>query len=1229
MTTLIGTNGNDILTGGKGDDYLYGEGGSDSLAGAEGYDNLYGGVGNDTLDGGADYDSVGYSSALSGVTVNLALGTATGGEGNDTLISVESVSGSNYDDTLIGNADSNSLYGNGGNDSLAGGEGYDNLYGGAGNDTLDGGADNDSVAYYSAPSGVTVNLGLGTATGGEGNDTLISVESVSGTNYDDTLIGNADSNSLYGNGGNDSLAGGEGYDNLYGGAGDDTLDGGADNDSVAYYSAPSGVTVNLALGTATGGEGNDTLISIESVSGSDHDDTLIGNADSNSLYGNGGNDSLAGGEGDDNLYGGAGNDTLDGGADFDSAEFYSAASGVTVNLALGTATGGEGNDTLISIENVTGGYYDDTLTGDTGNNVLSGSDGNDFLYGGKGDDALYGGKGNDTASYDQSFASYTITTPSGVTVNLALGTATGGEGNDTLISVESVSGTNYDDTLIGNADSNSLYGNGGNDSLAGGEGYDNLYGGAGDDTLDGGADNDSVAYYSAPSGVTVNLALGTATGGEGNDTLISIESVSGSDHDDTLIGNADSNSLYGNGGNDSLAGGEGGDNLYGGAGNDTLDGGADFDSAEFYSAASGVTVNLALGTATGGEGNDTLISVESVSGTNYDDTLIGNADSNSLYGNGGNDSLAGGEGYDNLYGGAGDDTLDGGADNDSVAYYSAPSGVTVNLALGTATGGEGNDTLISIESVSGSDHDDTLIGNADSNSLYGNGGNDSLAGGEGDDNLYGGAGNDTLDGGADFDSAEFYSAASGVTVNLALGTATGGEGNDTLISIENVTGGYYDDTLTGDTGNNVLSGSDGNDFLYGGKGDDALYGGKGNDTASYDQSFASYTITSLYGGKDGSSFLQYHLISNSTLEGSDTIGSDVEFLQFSDGRASLNNGVISFIPGGTTTYSLAANAATGNEGSSAVFTLTTTGVANGTVLSYVLSGTGITAADVTGGALTGNVTVNDNAAIITVALANDLTTEGVETLTASISGTAATASTSIADTSTSPTPATSYTVPGTLSNDFFLPSAGNNYLGGGGNDTYVISPHTLSGAVTAKITDTEGNNVIQLVDGMTISASSFYGNAAQLTLASGAIVQILGASAFRYQVGANAPAGDTATTQTYSQFAATLGASVPPGSTPVSGSADYVVPTGFTQAPALTPAVAGPAFTVPGTPGNDFFIPSAGNNYLGGGGNDTYIISPMTLAGAVTAKITDTEGVLILLCHISKMVEIQAIELHI
>ena len=92
----------------------------------------------------------------------------------------------------------------------------------------------------------------------------------------------------------------------------------------------------------------------------------------------------------------------------------------------------------------------------------------------------------------------------------------------------------------------------------------------------------------------------------------------------------------------------------------------------------------------------------------------------------------------------------------------------------------------------------------------------------------------------------------------------------------------------------------------------------------------------------------------------------------------------------------------------------------------------------------------------------------------------------------------SSTVPGTQGNDFFLPSGNNAYYGGAGNDTYIISPYTLSGAVTAKIIDTEGANVIQLIGGVTIASSSFYGNAAQLTLSNGASVQILGAAAFTY-----------------------------------------------------------------------------------------------------------------------------------
>lgn len=136
----------------------------------------------------------------------------------------------------------------------------------------------------------------------------------------------------------------------------------------------------------------------------------------------------------------------------------------------------------------------------------------------------------------------------------------------------------------------------------------------------------------------------------------------------------------------------------------------------------------------------------------------------------------------------------------------------------------------------------------------------------------------------------------------------------------------------------------------------------------------------------------------------------------------------------------------------------------------------------------------------------------------------------------------SYTVAGTLRDDVFVPSANNLYQGGGGSDTYIITPFTLSSAVTAKIVDTEGTNVIQLVDGMTIASSTFYKTALQLTLSTGAIVQILGADKFSFQVGANVTSGDTATSQTYAELAATLGASVPTGSTPVSGTANFVVP---------------------------------------------------------------------------------------
>jgi Ca2+-binding RTX toxin-like protein len=104
--------------------------------------------------------------------------------------------------------------------------------------------------------------------------------------------------------------------------------------------------------------------------------------------------------GNDVLDRGAGNDTLIGGGGIATADYSTAAAGVTVSLGLtgGQNTVGAGIDTLSGIENLTGSGYNDTLSGDSGDNVITGGLGNDKLAGGNGSDTFiyHVGDGNDT-----------------------------------------------------------------------------------------------------------------------------------------------------------------------------------------------------------------------------------------------------------------------------------------------------------------------------------------------------------------------------------------------------------------------------------------------------------------------------------------------------------------------------------------------------------------------------------------------------------------------------------------------------------------------------------------------------------------------------------------------------------------------------------------------------------------------------------------------------------------
>lgn len=230
--TLYGGSGRDTLYGEFGDDALFGGAGADALFGGVGDDVLNGGAFGDVLDGGEGIDTADYDGASNRVQVSLLRDSAAGSAANgDTLISIENISGTGFGDTLGGDRADNVLIGLGGkdviggfhgDDIISGGDGNDYITGGRGGDIIDGGDGIDTARYNSSLEGVTIDLGAGTAFGGEAEgDVITGIETLIGSKFDDVLTGNADRNKLFGSDGNDILTGGAGLDKLYGGAGED------------------------------------------------------------------------------------------------------------------------------------------------------------------------------------------------------------------------------------------------------------------------------------------------------------------------------------------------------------------------------------------------------------------------------------------------------------------------------------------------------------------------------------------------------------------------------------------------------------------------------------------------------------------------------------------------------------------------------------------------------------------------------------------------------------------------------------------------------------------------------------------------------------------------------------------------------------------------------------------------------------------------------------------------
>jgi Ca2+-binding RTX toxin-like protein len=429
------------------------------------------------------------------------------------------------------------------------------------------------------------------------------------------------------------------------GAGISRVDGNDGLDLVSYRLAESGVFLNFATGTHSGSAAaGDVFTDIEQFEGTQHDDTIVAGSQGLVFKGLGGNDSLYGGAGDDIFEGGAGADTINGQGGRDFAIYMESTEAVAVNLSTRTAAGGDATgDTLISIDNLVGSELGDTLTGSKTANYIFGYRGNDFLYGAEGDDSLEGGRGadlieggsgSDLVTYDHSFA--------GVYVNLTTGSLSGGHADgDTLIGIENLAGSDYNDILIGDSFSNAIIGELGDDQLQGAAGADSIIGGVGNDTLYGDLGNDSL-YGSSGS----NLL----DGGLGNDLLVSESST------DTLRGGA---------GNDSyrissadvliLEDGDGGfDTIYSTVALSSLP----FGIEEIVVEGSPGAVPAVLQTSrTVDRMPEGLRELRLMGSANIN--ANGNSGANAIYGNSGANALVGDLGSDFISGGEGTDTLTG------------------------------------------------------------------------------------------------------------------------------------------------------------------------------------------------------------------------------------------------------------------------------------------------------------------------------------------------------------------------------------------------------------------------------------------------------------------------------------------------------------------------------------------------------------------------------------------
>ena len=739
------------------------------------------------------------------------------------------------DDEIYGGAGDDTINANDGNDTVYGGDGNDTIAGFAGNDIIYGGDGDDTLAGHGEAGNELGAIGDGsTLDGGAGNDILqgtIDDDILIGGEGDDLLVG-YDGNDTYiisTGGGNDIIADNRGNNIIRFQAGisaqDLTAAIGVDVDNFPVFQISISPTDSVIIGGVLGQFATYELedgtsithqslvdtIGGDPIQGTNRDDTLIGDENSNRILG------LIG---DDRLTGLGGNDWLE---DYEGTNILTGGDGDDVIKGSGTLFGNAGADFLDA------GIFGGILSGGTGSDTYS------FGKGYSHDTTINEGASN-TGDVDTILLGPGIT-PADVTLHHL--------GNDLIVSIDqgadqlTVSGHFFseipdieqilfaDGTLWDAAEivTRTVDENGTIDILTGT---------AGDDTF-----------------VIDNLADAiTENANEGTDTIETKLGISLFAHPNieklTLTGNfsvgASGNSLdniiTGNSGNNVISGDDSGNNtLIGGLGDDTYSDDDRFNNTIIELANEGYdTVVTRENSYTLADNVEKLIAIgdsqlfRNFTGNDLDNVIVGiSAGENVLRGGGGADTLIGGSRDDTYYV---DDVGDVVIEDRIVSTYPTGGIDTVNTIIdyvlgenienGAITGG------MTGPSPSGSV---TLTGNELDNVLTASIGPVSHV-------LQGLTGDDTYR----------------ITTNQTV-IEKPGEGNDTVEILNSVSGQFYyvadyinvenltlavaflglsaTSHLAGDSGDNILTGNDKNNVIIGGRGNDTLIGGDGIDTYRY------------------------------------------------------------------------------------------------------------------------------------------------------------------------------------------------------------------------------------------------------------------------------------------------------------------------------------------------------------------------------------------------------------